>query len=192
MLRMWYHDVRARIGAHVTGNRKKCVKKVPKFAFSPLFGGDFLHLVHRKLILHISERQDCSSPYSWLWTRCRPPPKKSWRKCKLWNFFHTFFAISRHMSPNTCSNVMILHPNHNSMFLNTFLTLIWCQNYFYALSASRNQNFWQKNRQKYIKKSMYFCRFLVNNFDFLTQRARKNNVNIKLMSETCLGTSNYA
>ena len=37
---------------------------------------------------------------------------------------------------------------------------------------------------------MYFCRFFVNNFDFLTQRARKNDFNIKLMSETCSGTSN--
>ena len=30
MVRMYYHDVRARIGAHVTGNRKKCVRKFQK------------------------------------------------------------------------------------------------------------------------------------------------------------------
>ena len=36
-----------------------------------------------------------------------------------------------------------------------------------------------------------FGAFLVNNFDFLTQRARKNDFNIKLMLETCSETSNY-
>ena len=56
------------------------------------------------------------------------PPKKCWF-CEVSNFFeffHTFFAFSCHISPDTCSNVMILYPNHNSMFLNTFLTLFWC------------------------------------------------------------------
>ena len=36
-----------------------------------------------------------------------------------------------------------------------------------------------------------FVDFLVNNYDFLTQRARKNDFDIKLMLETCSGTSNY-
>ena len=38
MFRMQYQDVRVRIGAHVTVNRKKCVKKVPKDAKSQLLG----------------------------------------------------------------------------------------------------------------------------------------------------------
>ena len=36
----------------MTGNRKKCVKKVPKFAFSPLFGGGGLHLVYDEFMMH--------------------------------------------------------------------------------------------------------------------------------------------
>ena len=49
MVRIQYHDVGARIGAHVAGKRKKCVKKVQNFTKSALFGGDFLHLVHRRV-----------------------------------------------------------------------------------------------------------------------------------------------
>ena len=41
MVRIQYHDVGARIGAHVAGKRKKCVKKVQNFTKSALFGGIF-------------------------------------------------------------------------------------------------------------------------------------------------------
>ena len=37
MVRIQYHDVGARIGAHVAGKRKKCVKKVHNYTFSALF-----------------------------------------------------------------------------------------------------------------------------------------------------------
>ena len=36
-----------------------------------------------------------------------------------------------------------------------------------------------------------FVVFLVNNFDLLTQRTRKNDFKSKLKFETCSGTSNY-
>ena len=39
MVRIQYHDVGARIGAHVAGKRKKCVKKVQNFTKSALFFG---------------------------------------------------------------------------------------------------------------------------------------------------------
>ena len=46
MVGIQYHDVGARIGAHVAGKRKKCVKKVQNFTKSALFDEDFLHLVY--------------------------------------------------------------------------------------------------------------------------------------------------
>ena len=50
----------------------------------------------------------------------------------------------------------------------------------------------QKIDNNTLKNQCIFVDFLVNNFEFLTQRARKNDFNIKLMLETCSGTSNYA
>ena len=46
MVRIQYHDVGARIGAHVAGKRKKCVKKVQNSTFSALFEGVFLELLY--------------------------------------------------------------------------------------------------------------------------------------------------
>ena len=49
MFGIQYHDVRARIGAHMEGGSKKRVKnlkKVPKNPKSQLFGGGVLQLVH--------------------------------------------------------------------------------------------------------------------------------------------------
>ena len=48
MFGIQYHDVRARIGAHMEGGSKKRVKnlkKVPKNPKSPLFWGGLLQLV---------------------------------------------------------------------------------------------------------------------------------------------------
>ena len=39
MVRIQYHDIRARIGAYVAGKRKKCVKKAQNTTFSAPFGG---------------------------------------------------------------------------------------------------------------------------------------------------------
>ena len=57
-----------------------------------------------------------------------------------------------------------------------------------------NLRFLEKNVSTEIRtrlKSLPIVDFLVNNYDFLTQRARKNDFNIKLMLETCSETSNY-
>ena len=81
-----------------------------------------------------------------LWTSCRPPPKRC-RKSGVLSFFHTFFAFSCHIGSNTCSDVMILYPNHNLMFLNTFLTLFWCQIIF-TLSQRREITIYDKKSTK--------------------------------------------
>ena len=88
-------------------------------------------------------------------------------------FFHIIFSFSFSVRPNTCSNAMILYPKANSIFLNTFPTIFWCQNHFYNLSASRNQNCSLKNHEKTHEKSCFFRDFLVNNFNFETLRVRK-------------------
>ena len=49
----------------------------------------------------------------------------------------------------------------------------------------------QKSDKNTLKNQCIFVDFFVNNFVFLTLRARKNHFNIKMMSETCSGTSNY-
>ena len=51
---------------------------------------------------------------------------------------------------------------------------------------------YQKIYQNTLTNQCIFVDFLVNNFDFLTQKARKTNFDIKLILETCSGTSNYA
>ena len=76
MVRIQYHDVGARIGAHVAGKRKKCVKKVQNYTFSALVGGGGLHLVHE-----------------WFWSfAAHSPPKTrfvTWRGGALSNFCTT-------------------------------------------------------------------------------------------------------
>ena len=116
-----------------------------------------------------------------LWMSYRPPSKKFAILILLELFLPSFFAISRHMGPNTCSNVMILHPKHNFMLLNTFLRLISCLpvNDFYAFLTSRNQIDHQK------------IDFLMISFDFLTLRTRKNDFIVKSMLETCSVKSKY-
>ena len=118
------------------------------------------------------------------------PPKK-WRICSTLPFFHMFFEISFHVRFNTYSKVTILYPKGNSMLLNTFLTLFWCENYFYVLSATKYQNCSLKNRQKTPQIWGVFGDFLVNNFGILSLRARKNNFFTRIMLETCSVTSNY-
>ena len=128
------------------GNRKKHVKKEQNSTNQALFGGVFLELVYRRFPV-------------------TPPPKNGWKSGTLL-FFHTFFAFSSHMRPTTYPKVMIFYLKGNSMFLNTFLTILRCQNAFYRLSASRNQICLTKKRQK--KNFLYvFCVFFVEQFWFL-------------------------
>ena len=44
MVKIQYHDIRARIGAYVAGKRKKCVKKAQNSTFSAPFGGSATRL----------------------------------------------------------------------------------------------------------------------------------------------------
>ena len=45
-LRMQYHDLRGRIGAHMAGDRKKTVKKVQNTTFRAFFGGGLVQTLH--------------------------------------------------------------------------------------------------------------------------------------------------
>ena len=78
---------------------------------------------------------------------------------------------------------MILYPKGNSMFLNTFPTIFWCQNHFYDLSASRNHIVHNHNTKNHVKKHVFFRDFLVNNFDFETLRGRKIDFDTEKMLE---------
>ena len=49
----------------------------------------------------------------------------------------------------------------------------------------------KKIAKKHRKFGVFFSVFLVNHFDFLSLRARKNDFNTEIMLETCSATSNY-
>ena len=86
---------------------------------------------------------------------------------------------------------MILYPKGNSMLLNAFLTLFGEKVIF---TCSQRQNIkivHYKIAKKHPKFGVFFGDFLVNNFDILLLRARKNNIFTKIMLETCSVTSNY-
>ena len=69
----------------------------------------------------------------------------------------------------------VLYPKTNSMFLNTFLMFICCQNHFYVLSQAQNEFFVPKKAKNMAKILLFFSRFLVKKFHFVSVRARKNN-----------------
>ena len=136
----------------------------------------FPHNSNRKKLWHFESRigvlsspifddfKCCTQADTISWTiSSNPPPKKGWKSGTLL-FFHTFFAFSSHMRPTTYPKVMIFYLKGNSMFLNTFLTILSCQNDFYRLSASRNQICSTKKRQKKWIFLYVFCAFFVEQF----------------------------
>ena len=94
----------------------------------------------------------------------KPCPPREAENREFCFFFHTFFVFSSHMRPTTYPKVMIFYLKGNSMFLNTFLTILSCQNDFYGLSASRNQICSTKKRQKKRIFLYVFCAFFVEQF----------------------------
>ena len=131
--------------------------------FRPVLSIEILTFVYRRLAVKYS-------------------PKVPKRWC--FEFFLHIFTFFSHILPNTCSIVMILHPEHNQIFLNMFLTLLWCQNRF---TLSHRQEI-KINHQKIAKNTLkkFDCgRIFYDEFYLLTLRERKNDFNIEKILETC-------